>query len=147
MHDLVAHDMPEPAAGGVERVRSEAIMATRSLRPRFNPAFSVQHLEVPADSRLWKLKHRPQLVHAQLVPLEGEQKPAPRRVGEGRHLAKKGRGRQMINPFIRIKGYNKTIGKSSSVQACQDPYLPPHETTTPTGGRDGFRLGLHRPAQ
>src|SRR6266478_138865 len=124
MRDLVTHDMPESAAGGIERIRSEAIVTTRSFRAGFNPAFSVQHFEVPANGRLGKLEDRPELVHAQLVPLEGEQKSAPRRVSEGCHLAKKRRGGQMLNPFIRIEGYIMLDRKSSSVSPATSSYLP-----------------------
>src|SRR5258707_5972739 len=114
MHDLVAHDVPESPAGGIERIRSEAIVAAGSLRPRFNPALGAQHFEVPADRRLGELEDRPELVDAELVPLEGEQEPAPRRVGEGCHLPEEGGGGQMLNPFIRIKGYTRMNWKSRS---------------------------------
>ena len=116
MHDLVAHNVPEAATWRVQSVGCEAIVAARSLGAGFHPPFGAQHLEVPADSRLGQLKDRLQLVHAELVPLEGEQKPAPRRVGEGSHLPEKGGGGQMLNPFIRIKGYSKT-GEKSRVMA------------------------------
>jgi hypothetical protein len=66
---------------------------------------------------LGQLKDRSQLIDAQLVPLEGEQEPAPRRVGEGGHLPEEGGGGQMVNPFIRIKGYSKWAGKSSALLA------------------------------
>src|ERR1700730_12411563 len=122
MDDFVAYDVPETAAGGIESVRSKAVMAARSFRAGFNPAFSAQHCEVPADCRLGKLQNGPKLVHAHLVPLQGEQKPAPRRVGEGRHLPKKGWGGQMLNPFIRIKGYKLSVEKSS--------FVSPGPTTT-----------------
>src|SRR5712691_3172721 len=122
MHDLIPNVVPETAAGRIESVRSKAIMTARSFRAGFDPAFSAQHLEVPTDGRLWELQDRPQLVDAQLIPLEGEQKPAPRRVGEGCHLAKKGRGGQRLNPFIRIKGYNRPPIKSSTLLA--PPWRP-----------------------
>ena len=44
-----------------------------------------QRFEVPADSRLWKLEDRSNLVYGQLVTLEKEQEPAPRGIRESRH--------------------------------------------------------------
>jgi hypothetical protein len=119
MHDFVADDMPESSAGGIERIRSKAIVPARSLCAGFNPTFGAQHFEVPADRGLWQLKDRPELVDTELIPLEGEQEPAPRRVGEGCHLPKEGGGGQMLNPFIRIKGYNNGGRNASSVGAAE----------------------------
>jgi hypothetical protein len=92
-------------------------VATGSFSAGFNPPFGAQHFEVPADRGLGQLNDRSQLVHAELIPLEGEQEPAPRRVGEGGHLPEEGGGGQRINPFIRIKGYSKRPGKSSALLA------------------------------
>jgi hypothetical protein len=69
---------------------------------------------VAADGRLRELKDRSQLIDGELVPLEGEQQPAPRWVGEGGHLSEEGRRGQTINPFIRIKGYNRRARKSTT---------------------------------
>jgi hypothetical protein len=69
---------------------------------------------VSADRGLGELQDRTQLIDTELIPLEGEQEPAPRRVGEGGHLPEKGWGGQVLNPFIRIKGYSNLGWKSRS---------------------------------
>jgi hypothetical protein len=66
---------------------------------------------------LGQLHDRAQLIHCELVPLEREQKPAPRRIGEGCHLPEQGGRRQTFHPFIRIEGY-KDCGQKSSVFRC-----------------------------
>jgi len=79
---------------------------------------------MPADGGLRELENRPQLVHRELVSLEGEQEPAPRGIREGCHLAEKGRRCQTFHPFIRIEGYYESAQKSS-VSVPEFPlYLP-----------------------
>jgi len=68
---------------------------------------------VAADRGLGKLHDGAKLVDRELVALEGEQEPAPRRVGEGGHLPEEGGRLQSINPFIRIEGYMIVAVKSS----------------------------------
>jgi len=68
---------------------------------------------MPADGGLRELENRPQLVHGELVPFEGEQEPAPRGIREGCHLPEKGDRRQTLHPFIRIEGYYESADKSS----------------------------------
>ena len=109
MDDLVADEMPETSSRCVERIRRNSVMATGALSARLHPAFRSQHLQMPADRGLRQLENGPQLIHGQLIPLEGEQQPAPRRIGEGGHLAKNSRRGHRLNPFIRIKGYNVSI--------------------------------------
>jgi exodeoxyribonuclease VII small subunit len=70
---------------------------------------------VTADGRLGKLKDGPQLIDGELITLESEQEPAPRRVGESGHLTEKGYRGQSINPFIRIEGYNRPTVLSTVV--------------------------------
>src|SRR4051812_43888191 len=112
--DLVADDVPEPAAGGVESLRREPIVPARTRRARLDPSLGGQHLEMPADGGLGQLEDRAELVDGQLVALEGEEQPAPRWVGEGCHLPEQGGGGQSINPFIRIKGYMIRKAKSTT---------------------------------
>ena len=45
--------------------------------------------------------------------LQGDQKPAPRRIGEGGHLSEEGWCAHILHPFIRIKGY--TIWRRKSI--------------------------------
>jgi len=62
-----------------------AITAARALGPRHNPALVAQNLEVTAHGGLRELQYGPDLVYGELVALEDEQHPAPRRIGEGCH--------------------------------------------------------------
>jgi hypothetical protein len=100
--DLVPHEMPEAARRAVHIVGGNAVVSTRPLGASLDPAFGTQDLQMPADRRLRQLENRLQLIHRQLVSLQGEEDSAPRRVCEGGHLTKQQSRGQGINPFIRI---------------------------------------------
>ena len=86
--DLLAQQRPEPPRVRVALVERERVVAAGAVAARRDPARVRQRLQVPADGRLRQLQHGAQLGHRQLVPLENEQHPAPRRIRQRGQVVK-----------------------------------------------------------
>src|SRR5205814_1839743 len=126
VHHLIADDVPQAATCRIQRSGCQPVIAAGPLGSRVDPAFAAQHLEVSTDGRLGQLQDGRQLVDREFVALDGYQKPAPRRIGEGRHLSKKGWRAHLFHPSIRIEGYIARLGKSRRY-----PAVCPLELRTP----------------
>ena len=98
----------------VEVVERHRVEAAGAVAPRRHPAVVGQRLQVAADGRLRQLQDAAQLGHGQLVPLEQQQHPAARRVGQRGQVVEDG-GRRV--PFIRISGLKDTYRTPSQGQA------------------------------
>ena len=80
--DLLAHQQPQPPRRGIEILARHRVEVAGAFGARRHPAAVGQRLEVPADRGLRQLDDAAQLGHRQLVPIEQQQHPAARAVGQ-----------------------------------------------------------------
>ena len=121
--------------GASALVERERVVAARAVAPRRRPSSaSEQRLQVPADGGLRQLQHGAQLRHRQLVPLEQEQHPAPRRVGQRGQVVED----CSFHPYIRMKCYTNQqwgqapqVGSDPGLTPWSDPGLTPSKPGRP----------------
>ena len=88
--DLLANERPEPPGGRVEIIARHCVKVAGAFGARRDPSGIGECLQVAADRRLRKLHDAAQFRHGELVPIEQQQNPAARGVGQGGQVVENG---------------------------------------------------------